>query len=477
MVAGRADCASAFAVSPFPWTDVLIILALIVLNGVFALSELAIVSAKTSTLEARAEAGSTSARIAIALAAEPGKFLSTVQIGITLIGIIAGAYSGASLGGPTGERLVALGLPERFSDQAGFAVAILAGVVARVTELKEDASLATFYLVSLALGAIIMTTYFSLIIGELVPKQLALRNAVPVSLVMAWPLAYLARFAAPLVWVLDKSSALVIALFGIRPGEQGAFTAEELQIIFAEATRSGVIEAEQHQILTGVVRLAERPVREMMTPRTEIDWIEADADEAAIRAGIAASPHSLLLVGEGSPDTILGVVKVRDVLAALVAGEAVSVRRFVRKVEVVPDQLDAMDALRVLQGADVALALVRDEYGHFEGIVTPIDLLTAIVGNFASDQDAGDIPQIVEREDGSLLVSGALSADVLADRLALDYGESREFGTAAGYALSVLRKLPVEGEAFTDQGWRFEVVDMDGRRIDKLLVSRVAEAD
>ena len=447
MVAGRADCASAFAVSPFPWTDVLIILALIVLNGVFALSELAIVSAKTSTLEARAEAGSTSARIAIALAAEPGKFLSTVQIGITLIGIIAGAYSGASLGGPTGERLVALGLPERFSDQAGFAVAI------------------------------IMTTYFSLIIGELVPKQLALRNAVPVSLVMAWPLAYLARFAAPLVWVLDKSSALVIALFGIRPGEQGAFTAEELQIIFAEATRSGVIEAEQHQILTGVVRLAERPVREMMTPRTEIDWIEADADEAAIRAGIAASPHSLLLVGEGSPDTILGVVKVRDVLAALVAGEAVSVRRFVRKVEVVPDQLDAMDALRVLQGADVALALVRDEYGHFEGIVTPIDLLTAIVGNFASDQDAGDIPQIVEREDGSLLVSGALSADVLADRLALDYGESREFGTAAGYALSVLRKLPVEGEAFTDQGWRFEVVDMDGRRIDKLLVSRVAEAD
>lgn len=447
MVAGRADCASAFAVSPFPWTDVLIILALIVLNGVFALSELAIVSAKTSTLEARAEAGSTSARIAIALAAEPGKFLSTVQIGITLIGIIAGAYSGASRGGPTGERLGALGLPERFSDQAGFAVAI------------------------------IMTTYFSLIIGELVPKQLALRNAVPVSLVMAWPLAYLARFAAPLVWVLDKSSALVIALFGIRPGEQGAFTAEELQIIFAEATRSGVIEAEQHQILTGVVRLAERPVREMMTPRTEIDWIEADADEAAIRAGIAASPHSLLLVGEGSPDTILGVVKVRDVLAALVAGEAVSVRSFVRKVEVVPDQLDAMDALRVLQGADVALALVRDEYGHFEGIVTPIDLLTAIVGNFASDQDAGDIPQIVEREDGSLLVSGALSADVLADRLALDYGESREFGTAAGYALSVLRKLPVEGEAFTDQGWRFEVVDMDGRRIDKLLVSRVAEAD
>lgn len=428
--------------TPFPWTDLVIIIALVVLNGVFAMSELAIVSAKTSTLETRAEAGSAVARTAIALAADPGKFLSTVQIGITLIGIIAGAYSGASLGGPVGERLVLLGVPARFASEAGFALVIA------------------------------VTTYLSLIIGELVPKQLALRNAVAVAMVMARPMALLARAAAPLVWVLDKSSALVIALFGLGARNQETFSAEELQIIFAEATRSGVIEAEQHQILTGVVRLAERPVREMMTPRTEVDWIEADAGDDAIRAAIADSPHSLLLVAEGSPDNVLGVVKVRDVLAAQVVGGPVSVRGLTRKVEVVPDQLDAMDALRVLQGADVALALVHDEYGHFEGIVTPIDLLTAIVGNFASDQDAGDIPQIVEREDGSLLVSGALSADVLADRLDLEYGEDREFGTAAGYALSVLRKLPVEGEVFRDQGWRFEVVDMDGRRIDKLLVSR-----
>jgi putative hemolysin len=432
-------------VTPYPWADLLIIVALVVLNGVFAMSELAIVSAKTSTLETRAEAGSASARLAIALAADPGKFLSTVQIGITLIGIIAGAYSGASLGGPTGERLAALGLPERFADEAGFALVI------------------------------VFTTYISLIIGELVPKQLALRNAVAVAMVMARPMAFLAQAAAPLVWVLDKSSALVIGLFGLGTRDQETFTAEELQIIFAEATRSGVIEAEQHQILTGVVRLAERPVREMMTPRTEVDWIEADADKVEITEAIAASPHSLLLVAEGSPDHVLGVVKVREVLAALVAGGDVSVRALMRKVEVVPDQLDAMDALRVLQAAEVALALVRDEYGHFEGIVTPIDLLTAIVGNFASDQDAGDIPQIIEREDGSLLVSGALSADVLADRLGLEYGEDREFGTAAGYCLSVLKKLPVEGEVFTDQGWRFEVVDMDGRRIDKLLVSREME--
>jgi putative hemolysin len=431
-------------VTPFPWTDLAIIIALIVLNGVFAMSELAIVSAKTSALEAKAEAGSVGARTAITLAADPGKFLSTVQIGITLIGIIAGAYSGASLGGPVGERLEWLGLPPKYADETGFAVVIA------------------------------FTTYLSLIVGELVPKQLALRAAVPVSLVMAQPMAWIARAAAPLVWLLDKSSATLIALFGLRERGEHSVTAEELQMIFAEATRSGVIEADQRQILTGVVRLAERPVREMMTPRTEVDWIEADADLPEIRQTIEDSPHSLMPVAEGSPDTILGVVKVREVLAAMVAGEPVSIRAMMRRVEVVPDQLDAMDALRVLQSSEVAMALVHDEYGHFEGLVTPVDLLTAIVGTFASDQDEGDLPQVVEREDGSLLVAGSLSADALADRLGLEYGENREFGTAAGYVLSVLKKLPAEGEHFHDQGWRFEVVDMDGRRIDKLLVSREA---
>lgn len=431
--------------TPFPWPDLFIIAGLIVLNGVFAMSELAIVSAKTSRLEQRADNGSTAARIAIRLAAEPGRFLSTVQIGITLIGIIAGAYSGASLGGPMGERLELLGLSEELADPAGFAVVIA------------------------------ITTYFSVVIGELVPKQLALRAAVPISIVMARPMDLLARIAAPAVWVLDKSSAAIIALFGIRQRGQASVTAEELQMIFADATRSGVIEQDQHQILTGVVRLAERPVREMMTPRTELDWIDADANKQQVLTAIGESPHSLLPVAEGSPDNILGVVKVREVLASLVAGEKVSIRDMMRKAEVVPDQLDAMDALRVLQSAEIAMAVVHDEYGHFEGIVTPVDLLTAIAGNFASDQDQGDTPQIIECEDGSLLVSGALSADGLADRLGLDYGEDREFGTAAGYALSVMKKLPMEGESFTDQGWWFEIVDMDNRRIDKILVRKLAE--
>lgn len=438
-------CASGGAVTPFPWTDLLIIAGLIVLNGIFAMSELAIVSARTARLQAAAERGSKSASTAMALASNPGKFLSTVQIGITLIGIIAGAYSGASLGAPMGERLAAMGFPGQYAEEAGFALVIA------------------------------LTTYFSLVVGELVPKQVALRAAVPISLLMARPMAMMARIAAPLVWLLDTSSGLLIRLLGVRPAGQSSVTAEELHMIFAEASRHGVIEAEQSQILAGVVRLAERPVREVMTPRTEIDWVELTATPEEIREAIEESPHSLLPVGIGSTDRIVGVVKVREVLALMVAGKPVSLRRLMKRAEVVPDQLDAMDALRVLQQSEVAMAMVHDEYGHLDGIITPVDLLTALVGHFESDRDEGDAPPVTERDDGTLLVSGSMSAEEFSERLGLDYGEDREFATVAGFALSVLKRLPKEGESFTDQGWRFEVVDMDGRKIDKILVSRLDE--
>jgi len=244
-------------------------------------------------------------------------------------------------------------------------------------------------------------------------------------------------------------------------------------MIFAEATRSGAIEEDERQIMTGIMRLADRPVRELMTPRTELDTIDRKASEAEVRAAIKDSPHSLLPVADGSPDNIVGVVKVKDVLATLLAGKKLGLARLMRKAEVVPDQLDAMDALRLLQQSDVAMALVHDEYGHLEGVVTPADLLSAIVGNFASHQDEGDDPLMVTREDGSLLLAGSLPADALMDELGLELPDDRDFATAAGYALSVFKKLPREGEHFHDQGWRFEVVDMDGRKIDKLLASRV----
>ena len=283
--------------------------------------------------------------------------------------------------------------------------------------------------------------------------------------------------AKPLVSLLDVSSSLIIKLLGVRPTGHGAVTAEELHMLFAEATRSGVIEREQHQMLAGVVRLAQRPVREMMTPRNQLDWVDVNADEATLRAALDASSHSLLPVGDGASDRIVGVVKAREIYARFAAGETPDLAAMMRKAEVVPDQLDAVDALRVLQQAEVPMAMVHDEYGHLDGIVTPVDLLTALVGYFSSDQEHGEAPGLVEREDGSLLVSGSLSADVLSDRIGIEYEADREFATVAGFALSVLKKLPVEGEHFDYEGWRLEIVDMDGRRIDKVLVSQTGEVE
>lgn len=428
--------------SPFPWSELALLLALILLNGVFSMSELAIVSARTAQLRIAAERGSGGAKVALKLAADPGKFLSTVQIGITLVGIVAGAISGATLGEPLGERLAAWGVPARYADNTGFALAIA------------------------------LTTYLSLVVGELVPKQLALRAALPIAIAMSRPMAWLAKAAAPFVWLLDTSTNLLIRLLGLTHRGEHALTAEELHMLFTEATHSGVIEEQERAIMSGVMRLADRPVRELMTPRTELDWLDVAASEAEVRATIAESPHSLLPIGDGSVDKMLGVIKVRDVLALMLAGQPVRLAELTRKAEVVPDQLDAMDALRLLQQSGTAMAMVHDEYGHLEGVVTPADLLAAIAGNFMSHQDEGDEPMVVERGDGSLLVSGAIPADALADRLGLEFSEDREFATAAGYVLSVLKKLPHEGESFVDQGWLFEVVDMDGRKIDKLLVSR-----
>ncbi|MDE2405324.1 MAG: HlyC/CorC family transporter [Sphingomonadales bacterium] len=433
--------------TPFPWTDVVILVGLVLLNGLFAMSELAIVSARPARLKLAADKGSRGAAAALRLASDPGKFLSTVQSGITLIGVVAGAYSGTHLGQPLGERLALVGVPARWAGEAGFALAIVG------------------------------TTYINLVIGELVPKQVALRVSEPIAIHSARPMAVFARVTAPMVWLLDRSSRLFLRLLGVRASSEPEVTEEELHLMFAEAEKSGVIEEDERAIMTGIMRLADRPVRELMTPRTEVDWIDRKATEADLRAAIKDSPHSLLPVSDGAADNIVGVVKVREVLAVLLAGKRVQLARLMKKAEIIPDQLDAMDALRILQQSDVAMALVHDEYGHLEGIVTPADLLAAIAGNFVSHGDEGDEPMVVLRDDGSLLIAGALPADELARRLELELPDNRDYATSAGYVLSVLRHLPQEGEAFVDQGWRFEIVDMDGRKIDKLLVRRLQDAD
>jgi len=425
---------------PFPWIDVAIILALVALNGLFAMSELAIVSARKARLEAMARTGRKGARAALDLASDPGKFLSTVQIGITLIGILAGAYSGSSLGGPTAARLQAWGLSAETAERVGFALVI--GV----------------------------TTFASLIVGELVPKQFALRKPEPIAAIMALPMRWLAVATAPVVWVLDSTSAVIFRLLGLNRESEDQVTVEELHLIVAEASKSGVIEEHERTIISGVVRLADRPVREVMTPRTEVDWLDCNLDAAAIRDKLLETPHTRLPVADGSVDAVVGVVQARDIAGALFRGEALNLRLLMRKAPVVIDQIDAMDALIALRQAEVPMALIHDEYGHFEGIVTPADLLAAIAGEFASDADPDDAPSVVVRDDGSLLVAGTMAADALAERLGIDLPEDRDYATVAGLALAAFRHLPAEGESFVEQGWIFEVVDLDGRRIDKLLV-------
>jgi putative hemolysin len=427
--------------TPFPWFDVAVIAVLIVLNGVLAMSELAIVSAREARLKAMAKSGRAGAQTALKLAADPGRFLSTVQIGITMIGILAGAYSGASLGGPAAERLELLGLDSGTARTLGFVLVIA------------------------------LTTYLSLIIGELVPKQFALRAPEPIAAFMARPMLWLARGTAPLVWLLDKSSALIFRLLRMQRESESKVTAEELHLVVAEAHQAGVLEESERAIISGVVRLADRPTREVMTPRTEVDWLDLDSTPEQIRARLLETSHSRLPVAEGSVDRLVGVVQLRDIVAAQIEGRPLNLRDLVREAPIVPDQMDAMDALAVLRSAEVPMAFVHDEYGHFDGLLTPADMLAAMAGIFASDHDGDGDPPLVEREDGSWLVSGSLAADTLFDRLGFSLPEDRDYATVAGFALNVLKHLPGTGERFTYHGWQFEVVDMDGRKIDKLIAS------
>jgi putative hemolysin len=426
---------------PFPWIDLIVILALIALNGVLAMSELAVVSSRDARLKAMARSGSRGAKTALDLAADPGRFLSTVQTGITLIAIFAGAYSGTNLGQPAAQRLELMGLEPETAQKTGFALVI------------------------------IVVTYVSLVIGELVPKQLALRSPEPIAVIVSRPMLWLSRIGAPFVWVLDRTSGLVFNLLGLSRESESAVTAEELHLVVAEAKTAGVLEESERAIISGVVRLADRPVREVMTPRTDVDWIDISASRDELRQALGETTHSRIPVAEGSVENIVGVIQTRDLLDAILDGRELNLRQLARAAPVIPDLMDAMDALAVLRSADVPLALVHDEYGHFDGIVTPGSLLAALAGAFHHDIEEGEEPEIVEREDGSYLVSGAATADVLMDRLGIQLPADRDFSTVAGFALEVLKHLPETGEKFTHDRWTFEIVDMDGRKIDKLIAT------
>ena len=418
---------------------------LIFINGFFSLSELAIVSARRPRLKTMAEARRRGAAAALALAESPGRFLSAVQIGITLVGILAGAFSGAALGSRLGDFLQAQGLSSQVASWLGYGIVISA------------------------------ITYLSVVVGELVPKHLALRNAEGIACAVAPIMVVVSKAAAPVVSLLDASTRGVFWLFGQDTEPENAVTEEEIRTIVAEAETAGVIETDERRMIAGVLRLGDRPVRGVMTPRTDVDWLDVEDDPAEIKATLIATPHSRLPVVDGDPDNVIGVVQARDVLAALLQGGDLDLRRYVREAPVVPDTSDALDVLNILRGAPVPVALVHDEYGHFEGIVTPADALEAIAGSFRSDT-VDEEPDAVRREDGSWILSGSMPVDEMADVLGLKLPPSRDYQTVAGLVIGQLQRLPVTGEDVELAGWRFEVVDLDGRRVDKVLATRVASA-
>lgn len=422
--------------------EFLIVVALILLNGVFALSELAVVSARVPRLRALAATQHPGAASALALATDPGRFLSAVQIGITLIGIINGAFSGEAFGDRAGDFFLGLGVP------AGAAAVLGYGLV------------------------IVVITYLSVIIGELVPKNLALRNAERIACMVAPFMTAVAISAKPAVWLLDASTRLVFRIMRQTTESEHRVTDEEIRALILEAESAGVLVSGERELISGVMRLADRAVVGLMTPRTDVDWIDITAPEEEIRQRLITTPHSRLPVGDGSTDALIGVVQTRELLAAILAGKTFEVKSHIRKAPIVPETMDALDVLSVLRDAEVPMALIHDEYGNFEGLVTPADVLEAIAGVFRSDS-AEEEPHAVERADGSWLLSGAMPVDEMADKIGIVVPEQRNYATVAGYVLAHLQHLPQVGERVDANGWTFEVVDLDGRRIDKVLAIRL----
>ena len=423
--------------------EALIILLLIVLNGFFAMAELAVVSSRKARLRQMADTGQRGAATALRLAEHPGRFLSTVQIGITLIGIFAGAFGGATLA----EKLDAW--------------------------LAATAPALAPYSGELALGLVVASiTYLSLIIGELVPKHLALRDPERLAAAVAWPMRTIAWIGSPLVWLLDLSTRAVLRLLGVRSISEQRITDEEIKTLIAEAAATGVVERAEQEMISGVMRLADRPVGAVMTPRTEIVWLNLDDPPELLLQVVQGGRYSRFPAGHGAIDEAQGVVRAKDLLDCYLAGQEPDFKALLRETPVVYESAGTLQVLDVLKGSSTQMALVRDEYGGLEGLVTLTDLMEGIVGDLEETR-AAEESEVTVRTDGSWLVDGGLPLDELWELLNLrEIPDEEGYYTLAGLVLARLGEVPATGQQFVWGGYRFEVVDMDGRRIDKVLVSR-----
>lgn len=412
------------------------VLALTLVNGLLAMSELAVVSSRKVRLEQMAGQGSRGARAALKLIDDPSRFLSTVQIGITLVGVLAGAFSGATLGLRLGTWL------DRFAWIAPNGTAVGAAVT------------------------VVAITYLSLVVGELVPKRIALSRPERIAALIARPMRALSLVAAPAVWLLQASTEGVLKLLGLSTVRETAVTEDEVKSLIAEGTEAGVFMPQEQEMIEGVLRLADRPVRLIMTPRAKIAWVDVSADAGSVLDQARAHRFSRLIVCEGAVDRPVGFIHIRDLLPG---AEATSLAACTSPLLYVPDRSTVLNLLNRFKKEKAHLAVVVDEYGTLEGLVTLTDVIEAIAGDLPErGEEPG--PGIVQRDDGSWLADGTLPTDEVEAATGIDMGGEVEM--LAAFVLDHLGRIPTAGARFEHGGARFEVVDMDGNRVDKVLIQR-----
>jgi putative hemolysin len=424
--------------------EIAIILLLVVANGVFAMSEISIVAARKIRLQQRAEQGDHRARLALDLAHKPEQFLSTVQVGITLVGVLAGAYGGATLAEPLAASL---------------------GSIPQVAPYAEGAALA------LVVAAI---TVLSIIIGELVPKSIGLRYPESIASWVARPMMLLSRVGGPVVHVLTASTNFIMRLAGFKPISGPSLTEDEIRAVISEGAESGVLEPAEESIVQRVFQLGDQRVAAIMTPRVDIEWVDVNITSETLREFLMSHTHTEFVLCEGNLDQVLGTVRAAELLPAVLKGGAINLRGLLREPLFVPDSMPAFKLLEAFRSSHRHLALVLDEFGAVEGLVSVTDLLEGLVGSLPGHASEA-IGAFVQRDEHSWLVDGSAAIDEAAEKFELEppAEEAGAYNTIAGFVMARLGRVPYTADAFDYGDYHFEVVDMDGRRVDKVMVTRV----
>jgi putative hemolysin len=429
--------------------EVIFLLVLIIANGVLAMSEIAIVSARKARLQQRSEEGDTKASAALELSNDPADFLSTIQIGITLVGVLAGAFGGATIAEQISEWISKIQVLAPYSEVIGVFVVV------------------------------ILITYFTLVLGELVPKRLALNDPERMATAIAGPMQRLSRIASPLVQVLSISSDFTLRLLGAKPSKEPPVTEEEIKVLIEQGTQAGVFAEAEQDMVEAIFRLGDRRVGNLMTPRTEVIWIDIEEPLEGIQRKLMGSSYSRFPVAEGSLDKVVGLVEAKDVLASCLHNKSMNLKELMRQPLYVPESMLALKVLEIFRESRVHIALVIDEFGGFQGLVTLFDILESIVGDIPELGELAE-PEVIQRDDGTWLVDGMLPVDEFKEIFHLNELPEEERGyyqTLGGLVMTQLGRIPSASDYFDWSGLRFEVVDMDGMRVDKILISLVEDEE